>query len=93
MKFTSFTHIPKSRAQFEHHLHILEHKLQGGTLRISAHMESSTTGLRKVRYSPNRRLNLLTVDEFVRNMANTLANSVQTTPLQSKSNKSQNENE
>lgn len=81
MRYTPFSHIPKSRAQFEHYLNILECKLNDGTVQISSQMELSINGIQRVRFSPNRRVNLLTVDEFVRNLANTTANAAQMTAI------------
>ena len=91
MRYTPFSHIPKSRAQFENHLHILESKLHNGSVSLSSQMELTITSIKKVRLSSNRRFDLLTIDEFVRNLANTTANADKMTTI--KSNKIYSENE
>ena len=58
-----------SRLEFERDLNLLAELVNNGKMRISSHLKNSTHGIDKVRYSPNKRMNLNTVNEMVRNMA------------------------
>lgn len=58
-----------SRADFEIELSILGENLENGRIKISTHMKKSTHDLTKVRYAPNRRVDLNTISEMVRTLA------------------------
>lgn len=69
--------MPKSRKEFEHNMHLLSKRAENGQLHHSISSRRSIKGLMNARYAPNRRVNLHTVDEMARLMANTVANIMQ----------------
>lgn len=58
-----------SRRDFERELNILGENIQNGKIKFSMQMKNSTDDLAKVRYSPNKRVNLNTISEIVRTLA------------------------
>lgn len=58
-----------SRADFERELSVLGENLENGRIKFSIHMKKSTQDLTKVRYTPNKRIDLNTVSEMVRTLA------------------------
>lgn len=63
-----------SRADFERHLNLLGELMQQGRISIAEGLRNSVEGITKVRYSPNKRIDLNTVNEMARNMAMMAAN-------------------
>ncbi|QCX53636.1 hypothetical protein [Elizabethkingia sp. JS20170427COW] len=58
-----------SRIDFERELSILGENLENGRIKISTHMKKNAHDLTKVRYTPNRRVDLNTISEMVRTLA------------------------
>tara|TARA_R110000765_G_scaffold341862_1_gene431985 strand:+ start:7599 stop:7844 length:246 start_codon:yes stop_codon:yes gene_type:complete len=58
-----------SRAEFERHLNLLGELMKDGKFHITESSRKSIDGITKVRYSPNKRINLNTVNEMTRTMA------------------------
>lgn len=56
----------ETRADFERHLHLLGEVLREGKIKFTMQSIRATEGITKVRYAPNRRVNLHTVNEMVR---------------------------
>jgi hypothetical protein len=65
---------PRSRSEFEYRLAILLEQIQSGKLKFAAGLSLSRMGLEQVRYLPNRRIDLLSVNEFARLKANMAVN-------------------
>lgn len=63
---------PKNRKDFENHINMLFEGLQQGTHNIPNH-KRIINSLVDVKYSPNRRIDFLTINESVRLMANSRA--------------------
>jgi hypothetical protein len=63
-----------SRADFERHLNLLGELMKDGKISIAEGLRNSVDGITKVRYSPNKRIDLNTVNEMARNMAMMAAN-------------------
>ena len=63
-----------SRVEFERHLNLLGEALREGKMHIADGLQNSVKGITKVRYSPNKRINLSTVNEMARTMAMMVAN-------------------
>jgi hypothetical protein len=61
---------PRTRAEFERNFHLLHRKDKEGGFHVPAEFKS----LNRVRLLPNGRLDFLSVDEFARLEANTMAN-------------------
>lgn len=68
---------PTSRAQFERKMSILLETVKGGRLKIASHI--NVDGLLRVRYLPNGRTDLLSIDEQARLMANMMGQFLQAT--------------
>jgi len=64
----------KSRKEFEHNMHMLSEGFRQNRMRISSSVTRTIKGIENARLAPNRRVNLHTVDEAARLMANTFAN-------------------
>ena len=62
-----------NRKDFEHNMHIAKEQIQLGRVHFSEKNKRTINGLVNARYAPNRRVNLHTVDEMARSMANTIA--------------------
>jgi len=73
--FESRKNYRDSRFEFERHLNLLAELMRDGKISIAQGLEHSVRGVTKVRYSPNKRINLNTVDESTRNMAMMAAHS------------------
>jgi len=58
-----------SRIEFERHIHLLIESIQSGKMIIPKDLLKPDEGIFKIRYSPNKRINLNTIDERVRTMA------------------------
>ncbi len=58
-----------SRQEFERHLYLLSEMMRDGKIHIAESLRHSVDGITRVRYSPNKRINLTTVNEMARNMA------------------------
>ncbi|SDI27518.1 AVAST type 1 anti-phage system protein Avs1c [Winogradskyella thalassocola] len=63
-----------SRVEFERHLNLLGELMEQGRISIAEGLRNSVDGITKVRYSPNKRIDLNTVNEMARNMAMMAAN-------------------
>lgn len=61
---------PSSRAKFERNLNLLGEALKQGRFKIASNLSASFDGIRRVRFLPNHRIDLLTVDEMTRLNAN-----------------------
>ena len=68
---------PATRSEFERRLHILRALIQAGKMSIASGIEIE--GLLRVRLLPNGRIDLLSVDEFTRLHANTVAQMIDDT--------------
>lgn|GEM_PF-948544 len=62
--------MPSSRKEFEHNMHLLKEKLDKGQMHFSTASLRSVKGIKNVRYAPNQRINLHTIDEMARVTAN-----------------------
>ena len=58
-----------SRLGFEREINILGENLMNGRISFSKSTKKSTEDLKKVRFSPNKRVNLNTISEMVRTLA------------------------
>ncbi len=58
-----------SRVDFERDLNLLGELIKDGKIHFAEGLQNSTKGITQVRYSPNKRINLNTVNEMVRTMA------------------------
>jgi len=63
-----------SRVEFERHLNLLGELLRDGKMKVAEGLRNTVKGVANVRYSPNQRINLNTVDEMTRSMAMMAAN-------------------
>ena len=63
-----------TRADFERHLNLLGELMRDGKISIAEGLRNSVDGITKVRYSPNKRINLNTVNEMARSMAMMVTN-------------------
>lgn len=61
---------PESRSAFEQRMHALREQFRLDRMRISAQASRGADQLTKVRSLPNGRIDLLTIDESARLMAN-----------------------
>jgi hypothetical protein len=64
--------MPKNRREFERNMFILSEGLQNDLVKISRSNTKAINGLVNVRFCPNRRPNVNTVDEISRLVANTI---------------------
>jgi hypothetical protein len=64
---------PDSRAEFERNLSILREKIKDGKFVFAHRNQFAIDGLLRVRYLPNGRADLLSIDEGTRLTANTCA--------------------
>jgi len=78
--------MPNSRKEFEHNMHLLKERAEKGQLHLTKSSIRSIKGLMNARYAPNQRVNLHTVDEMARLMANTVANMMQQKEFKSNEN-------
>ncbi|MFZ6675453.1 AVAST type 1 anti-phage system protein Avs1c [Undibacterium sp. Xuan67W] len=62
---------PETREEFERRFHLTAERLLTGKLKV---MRGVGTGLERVRFLPNGRIDLLSIDESARVTANTMAN-------------------
>lgn len=62
--------MPSSRKEFEHNMHLFKERAEKGQIHLTKSSVRSIKGMMNVRYSPNQRVNLHTVDEMARLMAN-----------------------
>ena len=69
MMFESKKAYRDSRQDFERHLNLLAELMREGKIHIAESLSHSVDGIVKVRYSPNRRIDMTTVNEMARNMA------------------------
>ena len=67
MKMLDRMNTPKTRREFEHRLHLLREKMRIGKMHFA---KGTGEGLLKVRYLPNGRIDLLSIDESTRLQAN-----------------------
>lgn len=58
-----------SRTDFEKELNILGENLKNGRVILSVHLSHMGNELTKARYSPNKRVNLITINEMIRTLA------------------------
>lgn len=64
--------MPNSRKEFEHNMHLLKESAEKGQIKLAKSNKRSIKGIMNARYAPNQRVNLHTVDEMARLMANML---------------------
>ncbi|MCH7403819.1 AVAST type 1 anti-phage system protein Avs1c [Belliella kenyensis] len=64
--------MPKSRKEFEHNMHLLKEKAEKGQIHLTKSSMRSIKGMMNARYAPNQRVNLHTINEMARLMANTV---------------------
>jgi hypothetical protein len=57
-----------SRKSFERNAFMLAEKIHAGKIQFNKELNHLVTGLTRVRELPNRRINLLTIDESVRSL-------------------------
>lgn len=69
MMFDSKKNYRDSRLEFERHINLLIESIESGQMIIPRNFLKPNDGIFKIRYSPNKRLNLNTIDEMVRTMA------------------------
>ena len=67
-------------------MHLLKERAEKGQLHLTKSSIRSIKGLMNARYAPNQRVNLHTVDEMARLMANTVANMMQQKEFKSNEN-------
>lgn len=68
-----FFETPSSRLKFERNLNFLAEALHQKRFFVRSGLTHTIEGIRRVRYLPNRRVDLLTVDESTRLNANMIA--------------------
>lgn len=61
---------PKTRAEFERRFHLLREQIRQGRMLFANDMRSGISGIEKVRYLPNGRVDFLSVSESARLQAN-----------------------
>jgi hypothetical protein len=66
--------IPATREEFERNLFLMAERIRSGKLFIHRGLHHSIRGIQRVRKLPNRRVDLLSVDEMARLQANMIAN-------------------
>ncbi|GAB3716365.1 hypothetical protein GCM10027592_57610 [Spirosoma flavus] len=76
--------MPNSRREFERNMHLLKEKSEKGQIHISKSSIRSIKGLLNARYAPNQRVNLHTINEMARLMANTVTQMSQQKEFKSK---------
>lgn len=64
---------PNNRKEFERHLNILIESARNNKLKLPP-SRKLMNGLLSAKYTPNSRINFLTIDESTRLLANSLAN-------------------
>lgn len=64
---------PNTRAEFERRLFLLRERIESGKFSFPQGLRHSMLGLTNVRLLPNGRIDLLSVNEFARLQANTMA--------------------
>lgn len=62
--------MPNSRKEFEHNMHLLKERAEKGQIHLTNSSMRSIKGIMNVRYAPNQRVNLHTINEMARLMAN-----------------------
>lgn len=65
---------PTSRSEFERNLFLIKEKIVQGKLSIFQGNYWAASGLLRARELPNGRIDLLSIDESTRSLANTMAN-------------------
>lgn len=78
--------MPNSRREFERNMFLLSEGFEKDQVKINMSNAKLIKGLKSARISPNRRVNLHTVDEGARLMANTIANMAHQKEFKSKQN-------
>lgn len=64
--------MPENRKQFERNMNLLAEMLEYGRISISQTSVHTIRGISRVRFGPNMRINLQTIDEMARLTANTV---------------------
>lgn len=65
--------MPKNRKELERNIDIITEKTERGPLRLNLHPHSRTAkSIMNIRNTPNKRLDLFTVDEMIRAMLNAI---------------------
>lgn len=67
--FESRKNYRDSRIEFERDLNLLGELMKNGKIHFAEGLQNSIRGITEVRYSPNKRINLNTVNEMARTMA------------------------
>lgn len=62
--------MPNSRKEFEHNMHLLKERAENGQIHLTNSSMRSIKGIMNARYAPNQRVNLHTINEMARLMAN-----------------------
>lgn len=78
--------MPNSRKEFEHNMHLLKERAENGQIHLTKSSMRSIKGMMNARYAPNRRVNLHTINEMARLMANMMIQMSQKEELKSKEN-------
>jgi hypothetical protein len=68
--------MPTSRKDFERNMHLLSEQMLLGRVHLTMKSIRSLKGVSHAKYAPNKRVNLHTVNEMARLMANTVADMV-----------------
>jgi hypothetical protein len=61
---------PLTRAEFERNLHLLHRQMKDGKFHVAQGLARTLDGIARVRFLPNGRIDLLSVDESARLQAN-----------------------
>ena len=64
---------PMTRAEFERRFHLLSEVMKQERFHVPRGMTRTTSGIQKVRYLPNGRIDFLSVDELARLNANMMS--------------------
>lgn len=70
-KFMEYS-TPTTRAEFEERIHLLKDHMINGKIKIASHLTAIPESLLAVRYLPNRRIDLLSINEMARLQGNML---------------------
>ena len=78
--------MPSNRKEFEHNMHLLKESAEKGQVHLTESSIKTIRGIMNARYAPNQRINLHTINEMARLMANTVTQISQHKEFKSKEN-------
>lgn len=78
--------MPNSRKEFERNMHFLSEGFERDQIKINGSNIKTIKGIKNARFAPNKRVNLHTVNEMTRLMANSIANMMQQKEFKTKEN-------